>query len=89
MSGTSRIAAFFAPTLPAAPRGGAWLASMAGGRGPWVARSLAGVGAAVRAAWLRQRSRARIASLDARGLRDIGMTFAEAEHEANKPFWHA
>ena len=39
-------------------------------------------------AWRRHRSRARIAGLDAHLLKDIGVTFAEAEHEANKPFWH-
>ena len=42
---------------------------------------------ALLAAWRRQRSRARIAGLDAHLLKDIGVTFAEAEHEANKPFW--
>ena len=39
------------------------------------------------AAWLRQQSRARITGLDAHLLKDMGVTFAEAEHEANKPFW--
>ncbi|MDE2005242.1 MAG: DUF1127 domain-containing protein [Rhodospirillales bacterium] len=43
----------------------------------------------LRAAWRRQRSRARIAALDAHLLADIGVSFAEAEHEANKPFWRA
>ena len=39
------------------------------------------------AAWRRQQSRARITGLDAHLLKDMGVTFAEAEHEANKPFW--
>lgn len=43
--------------------------------------------AALALAWRRYRSRARIATLDAHLLKDIGVTFAEAEHEANKPFW--
>jgi uncharacterized protein YjiS (DUF1127 family) len=42
---------------------------------------------AIRAAWRRYRSRRRIARLDSHMLRDIGITFAEAEAEANKPFW--
>ncbi len=39
--------------------------------------------------WQRRRSRQRITQLDAAQLRDIGVTFAEAEAEANKPFWKA
>ncbi len=38
-------------------------------------------------AWRRHRSRQRLAEMDGRMLRDIGVTFAEAENEANKPFW--
>jgi uncharacterized protein YjiS (DUF1127 family) len=45
--------------------------------------------AAIAAAWRRHRSRVRIATLDAHLLRDIGVTYAEAENEANKPFWRA
>jgi len=41
----------------------------------------------VRAAWRRYRSRQRISELDGHILKDIGVTFAEAENEANKPFW--
>jgi uncharacterized protein YjiS (DUF1127 family) len=40
-----------------------------------------------RLAWRRHRSRVRLAELDGRLLKDIGVTYAEAEHEANKPFW--
>lgn len=49
-------------------------------RAPGWRRSLA-------AAWRRQRSRQRIAHLDAHALKDIGVSYAEAEAEANKPFW--
>ena len=42
---------------------------------------------AIRAAWRRYRSRQRIAELDSHLLKDIGVSFAEAEAEANKPFW--
>jgi uncharacterized protein YjiS (DUF1127 family) len=43
----------------------------------------------VRAAWRRYRSRQHISGLDSHMLKDIGVTFAEAEAEANKPFWCA
>jgi len=39
--------------------------------------------------WQRHRSRRRIAQLDAETLKDIGISFTEAEAEANKPFWRA
>jgi uncharacterized protein YjiS (DUF1127 family) len=42
---------------------------------------------AVRVAVRRQRSRHAISQLDARTLKDIGITLAEAETEANKPLW--
>jgi uncharacterized protein YjiS (DUF1127 family) len=41
----------------------------------------------IRAAWWRYRTRQRIAELDHHLLKDIGVTFADAEAEANKPFW--
>jgi uncharacterized protein YjiS (DUF1127 family) len=41
----------------------------------------------LRAAWRRHCSRQRITQLDARLLRDIGVSFSDAEAEANKPFW--
>ena len=41
----------------------------------------------VRAAWRRYRSRQGIVRLDGHMLKDIGVSFAEAEAEANKPFW--
>jgi uncharacterized protein YjiS (DUF1127 family) len=39
------------------------------------------------AMWQRHRSRQRISQLDADALKDIGVSFTEAEAEANKPFW--
>jgi uncharacterized protein YjiS (DUF1127 family) len=41
----------------------------------------------LRAAWRRYRSRQKIVQLDSHMLKDIGVSFAEAEAEANKPFW--
>jgi uncharacterized protein YjiS (DUF1127 family) len=45
--------------------------------------------ARTRAAWHRYRSRQRIAELDNHLLKDIGVSFSEAEAEANKPLWRA
>ncbi len=88
MSAFSPIAAFLAPDVPAPPGGGAWTVPVPRHRRPSrvVGRVARGV-AVLRAAWRRQRSRARIAGLDAHLLKDIGVSHAEAEHEANKPFW--
>jgi len=55
------------------------------GSGPWPVPG--GVRAWLRSAWRRHRSRHQIARLDEHALRDIGVTYAEAEAEANKPFW--
>ncbi len=52
-------------------------------------RWLAGVPAKLRAAWRRQLTRRCLAELDACALKDIGVSYAEAEAEANKPFWVA
>jgi uncharacterized protein YjiS (DUF1127 family) len=41
----------------------------------------------VRLVWRRWQSRRRIVDLDARLLKDIGVSYADAELEANKPFW--
>jgi uncharacterized protein YjiS (DUF1127 family) len=41
----------------------------------------------IRAAWRRYRSRQRISELNSFMLKDIGVSYAEAEAEANKPFW--
>src|SRR5208337_2293476 len=38
-------------------------------------------------AWRRHRSRQLLAHMDADALRDIGVSYADAEAEANKPFW--
>jgi uncharacterized protein YjiS (DUF1127 family) len=43
----------------------------------------------MRAAWRHHRSRQHIAQLNARLLKDIGVSFSEAQAEANKPFWRA
>ncbi len=43
----------------------------------------------LRRCWLRYQSRTELARMNAHMLRDIGMTFAEAEREASKPFWRA
>jgi uncharacterized protein YjiS (DUF1127 family) len=43
----------------------------------------------IRTAWRRYRSRQQITELDNHTLKDIGVSFAEAEAEANKPFWRA
>jgi uncharacterized protein YjiS (DUF1127 family) len=45
--------------------------------------------ASLRGAWRRYRSRQRIAQLDSHMLKDIGVSFAEAEAEANKPLWRS
>jgi uncharacterized protein YjiS (DUF1127 family) len=45
------------------------------------------VAGAIRAARRRQRSRHAIIGLDKFLLKDIGVSYAEAEAEANKPFW--
>lgn len=41
----------------------------------------------MRAAWRRHQSRQRIAGLNPYLLKDIGVTYADAELEANKRFW--
>jgi uncharacterized protein YjiS (DUF1127 family) len=41
----------------------------------------------VRTVWLRRRTRRAITALDPFLLKDIGVSYAEAEAEANKPFW--
>ena len=48
---------------------------------------MAGAGEWLREARRRRRSRLAIESLDARMLSDIGVSWAEAETEANKPWW--
>jgi uncharacterized protein YjiS (DUF1127 family) len=71
------------------------------GRSPWDVRPVGpqrrngpGVGdklnqfrTSFRAAMRRWRTRQRISQLDQHTLRDIGVTYAEAEREANKGFW--
>ena len=50
---------------------------------PWPAR----VGGWMQGAYRRYRSRQLLAQLDGHLLKDIGVSYAEAEAEANKPFW--
>ncbi|HEY1931824.1 MAG TPA: DUF1127 domain-containing protein [Acetobacteraceae bacterium] len=50
-------------------------------------RRAAGLGGSMHAAWRRWRTRRAIAGLDGLTLKDIGVSYAEAEAEANKPFW--
>jgi uncharacterized protein YjiS (DUF1127 family) len=47
------------------------------------------VRAILRETWRRYRSRQRLAQLDSHMLKDIGISFADAEVEANKPLWRA
>jgi uncharacterized protein YjiS (DUF1127 family) len=47
------------------------------------------VWAMIVAAWRRHQTRMALARLDAHLLKDIGLTYAEAENEMNKPFWRA
>ena len=58
-------------------------------REPRMTTGLSALGRRLRAAWRRQRARHAIAGLDAHMLKDIGITYSEAEAEANKPFWRA
>ncbi len=61
-------------------------ATMRGRRPQQPAASLWGI---LRAAYLRHRSRMMLARLDETLLKDIGISYAEAEYEANKRFWQA
>lgn len=49
----------------------------------------ASVRAMLRAAWRRHQTRRYLSSLDPYLLKDIGITYADAEAELNKPFWMA
>jgi uncharacterized protein YjiS (DUF1127 family) len=43
--------------------------------------------ATIRGLWRRHRSRVELVRMNAHMLKDIGISAAEAEYEANKPFW--
>lgn len=45
--------------------------------------------AILRAFWRRHQSRTELIRMNAHMLKDIGLTYADAEREANKPFWRA
>lgn len=62
---------------------------LAASRRPDPDRDRSSVLALALAAWRRRRSRNHLAAFDDHMLKDIGVTRAEAEREANKPFWHA
>lgn len=47
----------------------------------------AGLRSMLQAAWRRHRSRRCLVGMNPYLLKDIGVSFAEAEAEANKPFW--
>lgn len=66
--------------VPWPPSGGlrGLLLARFGVRGGWQA---------VRVAWRHRQTRRAIANLDASALEDIGVSYAAAEAEANKPFW--
>ncbi|HUB43368.1 MAG TPA: DUF1127 domain-containing protein [Acetobacteraceae bacterium] len=87
----------FAPSLPSgdgpkgANRPGSWgklVGPLFGGRpGHAGARHAHRLVELLRRAWRRQRSRNCLARMDGYMLKDIGLTYAEAEAELNKPFW--
>jgi uncharacterized protein YjiS (DUF1127 family) len=87
----------FAAALPSGdgPKGAkrprAWgklVGPLFGGRpGHAAARQAHRVAALLHRAWRRRRSRNCLARMDGYMLKDIGLTYAEAEAELNKPFW--
>lgn len=71
--------------FPHRRRGSAW-PSAPGQPRPEPSR-LAALLQRMREAYRLSRSRKYLARLDDHGLKDIGVSRAEAEHEINKPFW--
>jgi uncharacterized protein YjiS (DUF1127 family) len=69
-----RLTPAWTPTAPGPNRGGREPT-----RDSWLAL--------LRTWYQRHRSRILLSELDDRLLKDIGLTYYEAEHEANKPFW--
>ncbi len=57
------------------------------GRRPTLVERLAGAWKQWRTWQARAAERAQLATLDARALRDIGITPSEAQREVRKPFW--
>lgn len=57
--------------------------------GPHPGPGRSSIRATIREGWRRWRSRTALSELDPHILKDIGVTRAEAEYEANKPFWRA
>jgi uncharacterized protein YjiS (DUF1127 family) len=76
--------------IGAGPRGAAASTATAPTQGEPVRQSSAPVlFGLLREGWRRHCTRAFLSQLDERMLRDIGVTPAEADYEANKPFWRA
>lgn len=76
----------FTPVSDGASRAAPWTPDAVPGR-PAPQRMRVGLLQLVRAAWHRYRSRTLLAQLDDYMLKDIGVTRAEAQLEAGKPFW--
>jgi uncharacterized protein YjiS (DUF1127 family) len=69
--------------VPASRRGGTRTVSAPSQRPPRLVLAWTWL----RDAYRRHRSRTVLSQLDAYQLKDIGLSFSEAENEANKPFW--
>ncbi|MDE2199568.1 MAG: DUF1127 domain-containing protein [Rhodospirillales bacterium] len=88
-----------APPERAAPNGpprgfdrgwtGGWVPPRSGGRNDLIAPKWYSFRAFLRACWRRHQSRTALLRMNAHLLNDVGLTYAEAEREANKPFWRA
>jgi uncharacterized protein YjiS (DUF1127 family) len=89
----------FAPPLPSGdapggvnqpvPRGRRFGPLLAGKPGHAVGLRPHRLGKLLHQAWRRHRSRNCLARMDAHLLKDIGLSYADAESEMNKPFWIA
>jgi uncharacterized protein YjiS (DUF1127 family) len=72
------------PAWDVRPKGRRWQGPE---RKSWLESRMETAKSGIRTAMRRWRTRQSIADLDQYSLRDIGVSFAEAEQEANKPFW--
>jgi len=97
---SDRTLSGFTPSLPAVEPPGSGRANGAGPR--WWRGSgfsgaprrlpaawYTGARAMLREAWRRHRTRRSLAGMSGHLLKDIGISYAEAEAEVNKPFWIA
>ncbi|HEU0202180.1 MAG TPA: DUF1127 domain-containing protein [Burkholderiaceae bacterium] len=64
-------------------------AAYASGSTWWIMRGVAGLVATLRIWWERSSARAQLRQMDDYRLADIGLSRAEAQAEAAKPFWRA